>query len=76
MYSLSGILLRERRRGEQESGVLTLVQVPVTSLSAQNQEPSHNDIGDDSGSARPPNHGVTDEVDLPVILDPEVLYTY
>lgn len=58
------------KRNEQ---LLTLVQVAETSLVPQDEHTADEDVDADGDRAGPPDDGVTDEVDLSMVLDPEVL---
>ena len=51
----------------------TILEVTVATLGAQDQEPAHSGIRKNASRAQPPNEGVSDEVDLFVVLHPEVL---
>lgn len=51
----------------------TVVEVFVTTLFTQNQQATESAIRKNRHSAQEPNERVADQVDLLVILDPEVL---
>lgn len=52
---------------------LTVIQVPVLSLRAEDDERSGGEVSQDRRGRRPPHERVADEVDLTMILGPKVL---
>jgi hypothetical protein len=53
--------------------IRTVVKIAESSPRAEYEGPSHKHICDDRGRASPPNKWITEEVDLAMIFDPEVL---
>ena len=51
----------------------TAIEIPVSPLSTQDQQSTHGDVDNDADCACVPNHRVTNEVNLTMILDPKVL---
>lgn len=49
------------------------MQIPESSLLPQDEESTDGDVDSDGDRARPPDDGITYEVDLTVVFDPEVL---
>ena len=52
---------------------LTALEVSVATFSTENEEATNQSIREDSSSAKVPNHGITEEINLSVVFDPEVL---
>ena len=50
-----------------------MVEVLVATLSAEDEETTNDEVRDNSRSARPPNEGIADEVNVTMFLNPEVL---
>lgn len=53
--------------------VRTVFKVPEPTLCTQDEDAPRDDVGDYGSGAQPPYHRVSEKVDLPVVLDPEVL---
>ena len=60
----------ETVRGKE---LLTAIEVTVATLSSENETAPNNSVSEDCSRAQPPYDGVTEQVDLAVILDPEIL---
>jgi len=52
------------------------VKIPESSLRSKDEKTSNENVEDDGRGRRPPNDGVSNEVDLSVVLDPEVLCSH
>ena len=52
---------------------LTALKVAEAALLAENKKSAHRSVGEDCSGAQVPDHGVTHQVDLAVVLHPEVL---
>lgn len=55
--------------------VLTVVEVTVAALGTEDEESADSRVCEDSSSAEVPDHWVTEQIDLAVILDPKVLFS-
>jgi hypothetical protein len=53
--------------------MLTIVKVSISSLGPEDEESSNGNIGKYSKGAKPPNDRVSNEVDVTMILYPEIL---
>ena len=53
---------------------LTVLKVAEAALLAENEKPAYRGISEYCGRAQVPNHGVAQQVDLAVVLHPEVLF--
>jgi hypothetical protein len=53
--------------------MLTIVKVSISSLGPEDEESSNRHIGKYSKRAKPPNDRVSNEVDVTMIFDPEIL---
>jgi hypothetical protein len=62
-----GPVVCERQR------ILTVMEVLIATLSTEDEETTDDEVRNNRRNARPPNEGITDEVYLTMILDPEVL---
>lgn len=56
--------------------MLTVVEVFIASLSAKDEDSTDDEVRNNCSSAGPPDEGVADEVDLTMILDPEILASH
>ena len=63
----------ENGRGEE---ILTAVEVMVTTLSPENETAPNSSIGEDGSRAQPPYDGVTEQVNLAMVLYPEILFKF
>ena len=52
----------------------TIFKVPEAAFRAEDEESPHSAVRRDRRSAHPPHERVAEEVDLAVVLDPEILY--
>ena len=50
-----------------------MVEIPEPSLRSKDEKSSNENVEDDGRGRRPPDDRVSDEIDLSVVLDPEVL---
>lgn len=53
--------------------LLTVVEVLESPLCPQDEQSPNTEVGEDGEGAEPPDYRVSDQVDLSVILDPEIL---
>jgi hypothetical protein len=53
--------------------ILTVFEITEAALLAKQEQPANRDIDEDAPCAEVPDYGVADQVDLLVVLDPEVL---
>lgn len=54
-------------------GELTVLEVSVAAFRPEDEKTADSDIEYDSCCAEPPDHRITQKVDLTVISDPEIL---
>ncbi len=59
---------------ERKGVLLTVVKISVATFLAEDEETADEGVKTYGKSAGPPNHRVSDEVNLLVVLNPEVLY--
>ena len=61
-------------QGKREESILrTAIEIPVSSLSTQDQQSTNRGIDSDAHRAWVPYHRITNEVNLTMVLDPKVL---
>ena len=53
---------------------LTIVKIPIPAFCSKNEKASDGHIGNSGECTRPPDERVTEEVNLFVVLNPEVLH--
>jgi hypothetical protein len=53
---------------------VTLVQVSVAAFLSQDEQNANPEVDDDARGAQPPDDGVSDQVYLGMVFDPEVLH--
>jgi hypothetical protein len=66
-------MVEVKKEERKESRRRTMMKISEASLGSKNEHASNGDVREDSGRGEPPGKRVSDEVNLSVVLDPEVL---
>ncbi len=53
--------------------LLTIFKVSIATLRAKDKDAPHCNVASDCGCTQPPNHRVANEIDLAMVLNPEIL---